>query len=112
MAYSEYLADRIRKSLKDQHSEFMEKKMMGGLTFMVDDKMCVGVIGESLMARIDPEIYDEALQKNGCRQMDFTGKPMKGFVLIDAEGIDQDNDLDYWVNLCLNFNRRDLPISK
>ncbi len=69
--------------------------MMGGLTFMVDDKMCLGVVKESLMARIDPDIYDEALLRNGCREMDFTKRPMKGFVFVDPEGVDMDADLAY-----------------
>ena len=104
MAYSEQLADRIRISLKTKHINFIEKKMMGGLCFMVDDKMCVGIIKEDLMARIDPEIYEDALKTKGCRQMDFTGKPMKGYVLINPQGIDMESDLDYWIALALDFN--------
>ena len=80
--------------------------MMGGLCYMVDDKMCVGVVKDRLMARIDPDIYDEALSKPGCREMDFTGRPMKGFVFVEPVGIDMDEDLDYWVELCLDFNPR------
>lgn len=73
---------------------------------MVDDKMCVGIVGEELMARIDPDIYEEALDKPGCKEMNFTGRPMKGFVFIESEGTDMDDDLDYWVELCLEFNPR------
>lgn len=104
MAYNEQLADRMRISLKDNHVSFIEKKMMGGLCFMVDNKMCVGIIKEDLMARIDPKIYEEALKSKGCRQMDFTGKPMKGYVLINPLGVDIDSDLDYWISLALKFN--------
>ena len=71
---------------------------------MVDSKMCVGVVKSRLMARIDPEIYEEVLSRRGCREMDFTGKPMRGFVFIEPEGIDMDNDLNYWIQLCLDFN--------
>ena len=71
---------------------------------MVDNKMCVGVVKSRLMARIDPEIYGEVLSRSGCREMDLTGKPMKGFVFIEPEGIDMDNDLNYWIQLCLDFN--------
>jgi hypothetical protein len=71
---------------------------------MVDDKMCIGVQEDNLMARIDPEIYDEALTREGCREMDFTGRPMKGFVFVDSRGYDLDSDLDSWVQLCLEFN--------
>ena len=104
MAYNEYLAERIQRVLNEQKILSIEKKMMGGLTFMVDDKMCVGVVKENLMARIDPDIYEAALTKNGCREMNFTGRPMKGFVFIEPEGIDLDEDLEYWVKLCLEYN--------
>jgi TfoX/Sxy family transcriptional regulator of competence genes len=104
MAYDEFLADRIKASLESKHISFIEKKMMGGLCYMVEDKMCVGVVKNNLMARIDPEIYEQALTKTGCREMDFTGKSMKGFVFVEPEGIDMDEDLDYWVQLCLDFN--------
>jgi len=80
--------------------------MMGGVAFMVNNKMCVGVIKDEMMARIDPEIYDEALEKNGCHPMDFTGRPMKGWVLISSEGIDKVKDLEYWIGLALDFNQK------
>lgn len=104
MAYDEFLADRVREILTRKSIPFHDKKMMGGLCFMVDEKMCVGIVKNDLMARIDPEIYEEALTKEGCRQMDFTGRPMKGYVFIEPEGIDLDEDLEYWVQLCLDFN--------
>ena len=104
MAYSELLADRIRVYFDDQRISYEAKKMMGGLCFMVDDKMCVGVHTEHLMARIGPDAYEDALNRKGCRPMDFTGRPMKGFVFVDAEGIDMDQDLNYWLDLCLAFN--------
>ena len=106
MAYDEFLADRIRDALKSRKTPYDERKMMGGLCFMVDDKMCIGVVKDKLMARIDPEVYEEALAKPGCREMDFTGRPMKGFVFVEPLGIDMDEDLDYWVELCLDFNPR------
>ena len=104
MAYDEFLADRIRSVLQSRKVAFEEKKMMGGLCYMVEDKMCVGVVKNNLMARIDPEVYDEALSKTGCKEMDFTGRPMKGFVFVEPIGLDLDEDLDYWVELCLDFN--------
>jgi hypothetical protein len=104
MAYDEYLADRIKAVLKSRHISFDEMKMMGGLCYMVDDKMCVGVVKNNLMARIDPEIYEQALTRTGSREMNFTGRSMKGFVFVEPEGIDLDDDLDYWVELCLDFN--------
>lgn len=104
MAYDEHLADRIKKVFREKKVLFEEKKMMGGLCFMVDGKMCVGVDKDKLMARIDPGIYPKALKKRGCREMDFTGRPMKGFVFVEPEGIDMDADLEYWVQLSLEYN--------
>lgn len=106
MAYNEFLADRIRQTLRTKNTIFQEKKMMGGLTFLVEGKMCVGIIKEDLMARIDPEIYSEALKNKDCREMDFTGRPMTGFVMINPSGTDMDEDLEYWINLALEFNPR------
>lgn len=103
MAYSEQLAARVREVLRHQ-PQVEEKKMFNGMTFMVDGKMCVGVVDDELMARIDPAVYDAALQRPGCREMNFTGKPMKGFVFIGPEGIATPKDLNYWVNLALEFN--------
>ena len=106
MAYDEKLADRVRGALSKQKKVVEEKKMMGGLTFMVNGKMCVGILQDDLMARIDPEVYETALQKTGCREMNFTGKPMKGFVFVDHRGTDQEVDLSFWINLALDFNAR------
>jgi hypothetical protein len=104
MAYNEFLSDCIRTVLQSRKISFEEKKMMGGICYMVDDKMCVGVVKDNLMARIDPEIYEQALARHGCMEMDFTGRPMKGFVFVEPEGTELDDDLDYWVELCLDFN--------
>lgn len=104
MAYSEILADRVRTMLENKSIAFEEKKMMGGLSFMVNEKMCVGVVKDTLMARIDPENYESALAKKGAREMDFTGRPMRGFLFIDEEGTTNDSDLAYWVRQCLDYN--------
>ena len=106
MGYDKHLADRVRQVLAERHANVEEKKMMGGLCFMVNGKMCAGVVGERLMARIDPEIYQQALAREGAREMDFTGRPMKGFVFVEPEGVDEDQDLLGWVQLCLEFNPR------
>ena len=76
MAYDEKLANRVRTALIRQKA-VDEKKMMGGLTFMVNGKMCVGILKDELMVRLDPTIYDNALKKKDCREMNFTGKPMR-----------------------------------
>ncbi|MEO1450880.1 MAG: TfoX/Sxy family protein [Bacteroidota bacterium] len=108
MAYDIHLADRIRQVLQERSATFYEKKMFGGLCFMVDDKMCVGIVKEDMMARIGPEAAELDHQKPGVRPMDFTGRPMKGYRFISPEGTDLDEHLAYWVDLCLVFN----PLAK
>lgn len=110
MAYDEHLADRIRQVLKGQKAEYYEKRMFGGLCFMVDDKMCCGIFfnkkknTDLLMARIGEEASTSALTREGCHPMDFTGRPMKGFVFVTPEGYDMDEQLSYWIQLSLDFN--------
>ena len=105
MAYSEKLGDRIREKLADL-SNIEEKEMMGGLTFMYNGKMCVGIIKDELMCRIDPSFHDQAVEKTGCRTMDFTKRPMKGYVMVDDSGMKTKKDFDYWINLSLDFNKK------
>ena len=106
MAYNEDLANRVRKAFKPL-PEVEEKKMMGGLTFMVNGKMCVGVVHEDLMCRIDPEFHMEALKRKGARTMDMMkGREPKGFVFVNEEGMRSDKDFDYWVGLALEFNKK------
>jgi TfoX/Sxy family transcriptional regulator of competence genes len=104
MAYNEKLAGRIRECLADV-TKVKEKEMMGGLTFMVNDKMCIGIIKNEMMCRIDPVLQEEALSKKGCRIMDFTGRPMKGYVMVDESGMKLKKDFDYFITLCLSFNK-------
>lgn len=105
MAYDEKLASRIRERFEDLPN-VEEKKMMGGLTFMYNGKMCVGVIKDELMCRIDPELHEAAVEKTGCRTMDFTNRPMIGYVLIDETGMKSKKDFNYWIDLALDFNKR------
>ena len=79
--------------------------MFGGLCFMVNDKMCVGVEKERLMLRIDPEKYDEVMEKEGCKPMDFTGKIMKGFVFVSEDVLNTKKKLEYWIKLALEYNK-------
>ncbi len=104
MAYDTYLADRIRVILQHKRIRFEAKEMMGGLCFMVDQKMCLGIVKNKLMARVGPEQYAEALRQEGCHPMDFTGRPMKGFVYVSPAAIDFDDDLTRWVDRCLAYN--------
>src|SRR5436309_11232438 len=105
MPYSEPLADRIRERLSDL-PRIEEKEMMGGLTFMVNGKMCVGIIKDEMMCRIDPDFHETAIEKNGCRAMDFTRRSMKGYVMVDDRGMKTKNEFDYWIELALDFNKR------
>ena len=104
MAYNEKLADRIREAIVDQQN-VIEKYMFGGVCFMVNDKMCIGVIKDDMMIRIDPTLEEEVLSKNGCRVMDFQTRPMKGYFYVDEEGMKTKKDFDYWIDLCLAFNK-------
>jgi TfoX/Sxy family transcriptional regulator of competence genes len=87
-------------------SSIQEKEMMGGLVFMYNEKMCVGVIKDELMCRIDPELVADAIEQRGCRQMDFTGRPMKSYIIIDESGMRTAKEFEYWISLALDFNSR------
>ena len=104
MAYNEQLAARIRESLSHL-PEVEEKTMMGGLVFMVNDKMCVGIIKDEMMCRIDRGFHEKAVEMVGCRTMDFTKRPMIGYVLIDESGMKTKEKFDFWINLALDFNK-------
>lgn len=106
MPFSEVLADRTREIISLTHTDVEEKKMFGGLCFMVNEKMCVGVVKERLMVRLDPEIYEEVLESGECEPMDFTGKSMKGFVFVDSFALITKQKLQYWVNLALDYNKK------
>lgn len=112
MAYSEYFVDRVRNVLKRKVINIVEKKMMGGIIFMVNDKMCVGVDidknnkNDRLMVRVGKEKYDDLLQIKGCREMDFTGKAMKGFIFVYPEGLDKEEDLEFWIEKGIEFNNK------
>lgn len=105
MAYDEGLAQRIRETLgaADGLGGVVEKKMFGGLAFMVRGHMSCGVSGDELMVRVGPDAYEEALAQPHARQMDFTGKPLKGFVYVAAEGFESDEDLAAWVDRSVRF---------
>lgn len=105
MAYNENLANRTRELIALTHKNIVEKPMFGGLCFMVNDKMCVGVEQERLMVRLDPLKYDEVMEKEGCHPMDFTGKIMKGYVFVDIEALNTKKKLEYWIELALAYNK-------
>lgn len=102
MAYDERVARRVRTALK-RYPAAVEKKMFGGLAFMLQGVMCCGVIGDELMIRVGVEEYDNALNQPYTRVMDFTGKPLTGFVYIAPTGFSQPSDLKRWVSLAARF---------
>src|SRR6186713_1869237 len=112
MAYNEKLADMTRELIAQTHKNVEEKAMFGGLCFMVNDKMCVGVEKERLMVRMDPEKTDEVLSNPGCTPMDFTGKVMKGYVFVDADVLKTKKQLEFYVKLALDFNKIAKPSKK
>ncbi|MFC5408082.1 TfoX/Sxy family protein [Larkinella bovis] len=109
MPYNENVAERIRHRLAALPN-IEEKKMMGGLVFMYNDKMCVGIMKDDLMCRIDPALHEESVEKTGCRTMDFpnrpTTRPMLGYVLVDETGMRSPKEFDYWIDLALAYNGR------
>lgn len=112
MAYNEKIAGNVRELISSKDNITEEKKMFGGLCFMVNDKMCVGVEKDRLMVRLDPMKYEEAIEKEGCIPMDFTGRVMKGFVFVDTEVLKTKKQLEYWIDLALEFNKIAKPSKK
>lgn len=105
MSYNLKVADRIREYLVQfPELRIEEKKMFRGLTFMVNNKMCVSVSGENLMCRFDPEKHEEVAEKNGFQAMIMKGKEYKGYCYANPIGYKLKKDFEYWVNLCLDYN--------
>jgi TfoX/Sxy family transcriptional regulator of competence genes len=102
VAYDERLAERIREALAGRDG-VVEKKMFGGLAFMLNGNMCVGVIKDELIARLGPEGGDQALDQRHTRPMDFTGRPMAGWVIVEKEGIPTDEELQEWVDRAVGY---------
>jgi TfoX/Sxy family transcriptional regulator of competence genes len=111
MAYDEILADRIRESLVDTKG-VIEKKMFGGIAFMWKDKMFVGIIKNDLMVRVLLEREEEALEKPHARPMDFTKKPMKGFIYVSLDGIKSKKNLDAWIEMGKEYVLKSPPRKK
>jgi hypothetical protein len=102
MAFDEVLAERIREALKDTPG-VAERRMFGGLAFMLRGHMFVGIVDSALMARVGPGEYEAALSKPHVREMDFTGKPMRGYIFVDPPGIRTAKDLGAWTTKCISF---------
>lgn len=102
MAYDEGLAERLREQLADRPG-FSEKKMFGGLCLLLNRNMCCGVVGDTLMARVGPDQYEACLSQPHAREMDFTGRAMKGMVYVSPEGLESDEALAGWLEHCVRF---------
>jgi len=103
MAFDQGLAERIRGVLQGHQVSFAEIRMFGGLAFMVRGHMTVGIMKDDLMVRIGPDSHAQTLAEPHVRKMEFTGRPMKGIVLISAEGTDREADLERWIERALAF---------
>lgn len=103
MAYDEQLAERVRRLLNGL-PEVVEKKMFGGLCFMVAGHMCCGIVDTRLMARVGPAAYDDTLKEPHTTPMDFTGKPMRGMVYVLPGGTAGTDGLEAWIDRCLGFS--------
>ena len=102
MAYDEQLAERIRKLLA-RRKNITEKKMFGGLSFLRNGKMLCGVVKDLLVVRVGPEETGKLLQKHHVRPMDFTGRPMRGFLYVEPAGTKSAAQLAGWVERCAKF---------
>jgi TfoX/Sxy family transcriptional regulator of competence genes len=107
MAFDEGLAERIRALVGDDRS-IRERKMFGGLAFLCDGNMACGIVGDELMVRVGPDAWSEALDQPHAREMDFTGRSMKGMVYVGVDGFAEDDDLRHWVERGL-AHARSLP---
>ena len=104
MAYDETVAKRVRSAL-GRTPDVVEKRMFGGIEFMVRGNMCCGVIGDRLMLRVGPKGYETALSRPHARAMDLTGKPMKGLVYVEPAGFASVADLEVWIARAMEFAR-------
>ena len=102
MAYDEAVAERVRNTVK-RSPGVVEKRMFGGIAFMVRGNMCCGVIGDRLTLRVGPDGYEAALSRPHAKPMDFTGKPMKGLVYVEPAGFASPRDLKSWIEKAMEF---------
>ena len=102
MAYDEGLAQRVRELFNEQPG-FVEKKMFGGLCFLLHGNMACGVLKDELIARVGPYNYETALKKSHTKKFDITGRPMKGWVVVKSEGHESDDELTAWVQMGMDF---------
>ena len=112
MAYNQKLADKIRTALSGTN-HLTEKKMFGGIAFMVNDKMCIGVDKDDIILRCDPSENDDLLKKKGARIFDLSGgRPMKSWLLVSPEGTRSQKDFDWWLNKAIEGNKNAVSSKK
>ena len=104
MAYDEALAARLHSALTGEPN-VIEKKMFGGVTFMVNGNMACGIVGDELMVRVGPDNHEDALSRPHARPMDFTGRPMRGMVYVARPGFESRRELAAWVESGASFAR-------
>ena len=102
MSYDEGLGERVRDALGDR-SDVSEKRMFGGLAFLVRGRMCVGIVKDELMVRVGPEAYGHLVKEPHAREMTFTGRPMTGFLYVASPGFESDADLQRWVGRGVSY---------
>lgn len=108
MAYDEKLAERLSKVFR-RRKNAAEKKMFGGIAYMVNGHMCCGIVKDMLVVRVGPDAYEEALEEKHTKPMDFTKRPMKGYVYVEPKGIKSDENLKYWIERGIKFVRTLTP---
>ena len=104
MAYNIALAEKIQKRMEKQKG-FSQRKMFGGICYMINGNMACGIVGDDLMVRVGPKDYQRSLRRSHARPMDFTGRPLKGFVYVSAKGYDREAALKEWIGIGAQFAR-------
>jgi TfoX/Sxy family transcriptional regulator of competence genes len=105
MAFNEILANKIAELLLNENIIFEEKKMFGGIVFMINNKMCLGVVKNELMLRVLDEKFEDVLELEYAYPMEFTGRKMKGFILVEERGLDTIKAMQKWIDLGIEFSK-------
>ena len=111
MAHNQQLTERVREAFANL-PKVEEKVMFRGVLFMVDGKMCVSTGNDELMLRIDHALHETLVEKPGCRTMEMKGKPYKGYIMVHEDVLKTKKQLDYWLSLALEFNKKAKASSK
>lgn len=104
--YNKSLTNKIRHALEEKGVHFIEKRMFRGVSFMVNNKICLSAGDDEMLCRVDPILHDKLVAKNGCRTMEMKGKTYKGYILIKDHALQTEKELHYWIDLALAFNKK------